>query len=331
MPWIFLGLLLTASVATCMLVVDYTRPTPVFCDEIATGCGAVKASTAAAFFGVPTPILGLVSLVLLGILSVSNIKLGRILFALAGSFAIAFALFFVYTQFKLNAFCKYCLVVDACSVLMGGVALFKLALPWAEPRWAGAARVVSLGLIASLTVGFGLRYVPPACAGVRADLEATPKGVVCIVDFLDFECPFCREAHKSVHAIIAREGKNVRLVRKHIPLRMHPHALPAARAAICAARLGKEDAYADKLMEIDPETFTDEVLTRLATDMQIDGTAFKACLTSPETEARIQSDRADYKACKGAGLPTLYVGSEGLVGLQSLEELDAALTRAKER
>jgi predicted DsbA family dithiol-disulfide isomerase len=84
-------------------------------------------------------------------------------------------------------------------------------------------------------------------------------------------------------------------------------------------------------METDPETFTDDVLMRMATGMQIDEVAFKTCLTSPETEARIQSDRADYKACKGAGLPTLYVGSESLVGLQSLEELDTALTRAKER
>jgi uncharacterized membrane protein len=328
-PWLFLALALLAAGSAAMLVVDYTRTTPVFCDEVVTGCGAIKASEAASILGVPTPVFGLFGLVVLCALSFSNHKFARIAFALAGTAGAAFAVFYIYTQFKLSQYCKYCLAVDGASIVMGGLALDKLRASWTEARWTSLVRPVLVVATAAIVLAFGFVYVAPAPAPVQAEIDNTPSGQVCVVDFVDFECPFCREAHKQIHGLMTREAGKVRLVRKHVPLRMHPHALPAAKACVCAGKLGKEDAYADALMETDPETFNDETLKKLATDMSLDASAFQACMQSPETEARINKDREDYKTCKGHGLPMLFLGREMLVGLAEPAEFENAYVRAK--
>lgn len=329
-PWVFLVVAVVATLATCMLVVDYTRSTAVFCDEVLTGCGAVKASSAASTFGIPTPVFGLAGLFALILFSASNHKIARFTFAGAGALGAAFSAYYIYSQVKLGQYCKYCLVVDSATLVMAGLALDKLRASWTEFRLAPIVRPALVGMVAAVTLGYGYRYVPPAPPPVQAEIDKTPRGQVCVVDFLDFECPFCREAHKQVHALIAREGQSVRLVRKHVPLRMHPHALPAARAAICAGTFGKEDAYADRLMEIDPETYTPQTLAKLATELGIDEAAFNACLVNPATEARIAKDRDDYKACKGQGLPMLFLGRERLVGLSEPAEFEQAYQRAKQ-
>jgi uncharacterized membrane protein/protein-disulfide isomerase len=329
-PWVFLALAFVAAAATAILIVDYTRTTAVFCDEVVTGCGAVKASAAATTFGMPTPIFGLMGLLIVGILSVSNLRTARIAFAAAGVIGSAFAVYYIYSQVKLGQYCKYCLAVDGASILMGALALDKLRAPWSERHWAPLARPVLISVTAAVIGFFGARYVPPAPAPVQAEIDKTPNGQVCIVDFVDFECPFCREAHKQIHDLMSREPGKVRLVRKHVPLRMHPNAMPAAKACVCAAKLGKEDAYADKLMVLDPETFTPDNLTKLAGDLALDTSAFQACMGNPETEARINQDREDYKTCKGHGLPMLFVGRKVLIGLAEPAEFDSAYRQAQQ-
>src|SRR5438477_261341 len=65
--------------------------------------------------------------------------------------------------------------------------------------------------------------VPPPIA---AELARTPPHQITVVDFTDFECPFCRASHAVLAPILARNAARVRVVRKHVPLTwIHPHAL----------------------------------------------------------------------------------------------------------
>src|SRR6266852_1746020 len=87
--------------------------------------------------------------------------------------------------------------------------------------------------------------VPVGPAPVKGD----PEAKVIIVEFSDFECPFCGRAIEVVKQVESRYGKDVRLAFKHNPLPMHPDAPYAARAAIAAGKQGKFWQMHDKLFE----------------------------------------------------------------------------------
>ena len=70
---------------------------------------------------------------------------------------------------------------------------------------------------------------------------------VTIVEFSDFECPFCRATAERIRAIRAKHPADVALVYRHYPLPYHANALPAARASLCAARQGRFARYHDLL------------------------------------------------------------------------------------
>src|SRR4029079_3949079 len=83
--------------------------------------------------------------------------------------------------------------------------------------------------------------VPPRGA------ELYQSGKINVVEFADFECPFCRMLHSRLQAIIASYAGQVNFVRLNMPLERHEHARDAARAAICAEDQKRGDAIAEKL------------------------------------------------------------------------------------
>ena len=85
--------------------------------------------------------------------------------------------------------------------------------------------------------------VPVGAAPVKGD----PEAKITIVEFSDFECPYCGRAVEVVKQVEARYGKDLRLAFKHNPLPMHPDAPYAARAAIAAGKQGKFWQMHDKL------------------------------------------------------------------------------------
>jgi hypothetical protein len=82
--------------------------------------------------------------------------------------------------------------------------------------------------------------------GAAADLAAGPApslgstgAQVTIVEFCDFECPFCRKARPIIRHALAKWGPNARLIFRHFPLPRRPHAFEAAKAAVCAEQQGR--------------------------------------------------------------------------------------------
>jgi predicted DsbA family dithiol-disulfide isomerase len=167
--------------------------------------------------------------------------------------------------------------------------------------------------------------VPPVIA---EEMRKTPRGKVTVVDFVDFECPFCRMTHADFAPLLEARKDKVRLVRKQVPLRMHAHAMDAARAACCGEKLGKGEEIAEALFATPPAELTPEGCEQLAVNHGLELARFKECFTSAETEARIKADGDTFHAAKGHGLPTIYIDGVKLEGAQEPEVLKSTLDRA---
>jgi protein-disulfide isomerase len=169
---------------------------------------------------------------------------------------------------------------------------------------------------------------------IAREVARAPKGKALVVDFVDYECPFCRENHAAFAAVLQAASGRVVVVRKQVPLtRMHRHAMDAARAACCGEVLGKGDPMSDALISAPVAELTPQGCERLAQSIGLDVARFRACVADPSTDARIASDIATFQASNGehhGGLPTLWIGHQKLEGLQDRATLERAVARAIE-
>jgi protein-disulfide isomerase len=129
---------------------------------------------------------------------------------------------------------------------------------------------------------------------------------ITLVEFADYECPFCQRLNPFIEQVFERHKTDVRMVFKYMPLPMHPRGEPSARAAIAAQDQGK-------FWEMDRALFAaggrleDVDLDGFAKELGLDMARFHADEASPATTARIEADRkvADELGVKGT--PTIYV------------------------
>jgi uncharacterized membrane protein/predicted DsbA family dithiol-disulfide isomerase len=318
-------------VASAMLVVDTVRPQPVFCVE-GGACDAMKHTAYATPLGVPLPLVGLAGFAVLGVVAVlagARMRLAQVAIAsVAGLVGIAL----LGVQASMGQLCPYCCVADACGVASAIVAAGRMwLLPDGDlPRSLryGAAGGLVLGVVAPLAAGFHASSLPRV---VRDEMGRTPKGEVTVIDFVDFECPFCRMTHAELQGLIEAHADRVRWVRRHVPLRIHAHALEAARAACCAERLGKGDAVANALFVAPVEQLTRDGCAAIALGAGVPADPYRACVVDPTTDARIEADRAEFKAAGGFALPTIWIDERPIVGAQPREVLAKALGEALAR
>lgn len=329
--WLFLTLALAiaALVASTLLLVDYVKPAPVFCDPEG-GCGAVRRTVFARPLGVPLPAIGLAGIFGLALAALVPGRSARRVQAIAGALGAFVALGLLGVQLRLQTFCPYCVVVDGAAVLLGALSIARLRRGWDPPPGRTPAVAGALTLLAAIAapVAVGQLRKPKLAvpAPIAEELERTPRGQITLVDFADFECPFCRMTHAELAPLLAERKGKVRVARKHVPLRMHPHAMDAARAGCCGETLGKGEEMADALFKA--EDLSPEGCEKLAKEIGLDVAAFRDCVKAPATAARIDKDREAFKAAKGHGLPTLWIEGTKLEGAQDRASLAAALDAA---
>jgi uncharacterized membrane protein/protein-disulfide isomerase len=313
---------LAGLVASAALLVDYLRPVPVFCAE-GSGCDAIRHTPFAAPGGLPLPAVGVAGFLALGVVVLLRGPQARkAQVVLAAGAALAGALLLV-LQYLLGHFCPYCGVADASGIASLAAASWWITRPAGEPgppwlRWVGAA---SMAAAVGLPLALGLYKpvtVPPAIA---AEMASTPRGQLTVVDFVDFECPFCRMTQKELEPVLEAHKDRLHVVRRQVPLHSHPHAQDAARAACCAEKLGKGDAMAESLFTADVEGLTPGGCQKLAEQLGLSVDPYKACVVDPSTDASIEADRAEFKAAGGYALPTIWIGRRQLVGARSKEEI----------
>jgi uncharacterized membrane protein/protein-disulfide isomerase len=331
---VFLPILvgLAGSVA---LLVDYARTSPVFCAE-GGGCDAVKHTPLAAPLGLPMPLFGLIGFAALAITLLLRGQAFRTLHAILALLAASIGVGLILAQFAMGQYCVYCMSVDTAAVLGAGCAVWRYKFEWDLAK--GTPRVVAGALLAFVPaavaiLGFVAKTRLPAV--IAREIQRAPKGYATIVEFVDFECPFCRDEYGDLAPMLEASKEKVHVVRKFVPLtRIHPHALDAAKAACCGEALGKGDAMADALFRAPVEELTASGCERIARDVGLDMTEYGACIADPKTAEHLASDRADFDrtAAKGDGLPLLWIGEKKLMGAQDPEALrhaiDQAITKA---
>ena len=330
--WITLLLVSAALVASAVLLVDYVRPAPVFCDG-AGACGKVKATVFARPLGIPLPAIGLAGMLALGLAALVPGRGARIAQAAGGGLAGVVALLLFGVQAKMGVLCPFCAIVDGSAVALAGLSLARLLKAWDPPSGRVVQAAAAFGLLASIGVPFAIGFsaraipgdVPPAIA---EEMARTGRGKVTVVDFVDFECPFCRMTHAELAPLLEERADKVRIARKHVPLRMHPHAMDAAKAGCCGEVLGKGEEMADALFQAPPESLTPEGCEKLAKERGLDLDKFRACVKDPATAARIERDRETFRAVKAHGLPTIWIDGVKLAGAQDRETLEATLDAA---
>jgi len=318
-------------VASAMLVVDYMRPTPVYCVE-GGGCDALRHTVIAMPLGIPLPIFGVAGFLAIGVASLFGGRRPRVaqlgLSVIAGMVGLSLLV----VQFRLGKLCPFCCVADASGILSAIVASLRVWRAAEAPSsrvltYVGAVLLV-VAPVVPLVAGFRASPVPQV---IRDELAQSPPGVITVVDFADFECPFCRMTHTELQAALESHAGHVRLVRRQVPLKMHVHAMDAACGACCAEKLGKGDAMADALFTAPVEDLTRDGCEKIAERVGLSLEPYRACVSDPATDALIAADKAEFQAAGGFALPTLWIGEVQVVGAQPKERIEEALDGAMAR
>ncbi|MFI2754580.1 DsbA family protein [Cellulomonas sp. P22] len=158
----------------------------------------------------------------------------------------------------------------------------------------------------------------------QGDVRGDPNAPVTVVEYGDFECPYCRAAVPVLRELVDSSGGQVRLVWRSFPLfEIHPHALAAALAAAAAGAQGRFWPMHD-LLFAHHDALDDASLGRYAQSLGLDPSS----VVGPAAQAYSDVVRREYQAGVDAGVqgtPTLFIDGERYVGRIELPDLRAAV------
>ncbi|HEY3585945.1 MAG TPA: thioredoxin domain-containing protein [Myxococcaceae bacterium] len=163
--------------------------------------------------------------------------------------------------------------------------------------------------------------LPQPRISVAADGPARgPKDApVTIVEFSDFECPYCGAAHDTVDQVMNTYAGKVRLVYRQFPLNFHPHAAKAAEASLCAADQGKFWEYHDVLFK-NQKKLEPADLKAHASEVGMDAQKFDQCLDSGDKKKAVDADQQAGLAAGVGGTPAFFINGIFLNGAQPIDE-----------
>jgi protein-disulfide isomerase len=156
---------------------------------------------------------------------------------------------------------------------------------------------------------------------------------VTLIEFSDFQCPFCQRVAPTLKKLRETYGDKVRIVWKDFPLtQIHPQAFKAGEAAHCAGDQGKYWEYHDRLFANQQQLQPDD-LKKHAADLGLDAAAFGACLDSSKHGERVRDGVAQGTRLGVNSTPTIYINGRMLSGAQPYETfasvIDEELSRSK--
>ncbi len=154
-------------------------------------------------------------------------------------------------------------------------------------------------------------------SGARDHIRGNPDAPVTVVEYSDFECPFCKGFHGTLKQLVEQSNGKVRWVYRHFPLaEIHSKAPKEAAASECAAELGGNEAFwkfADRFFELTPsnnKTDIDTALPRVAREIGLDEARFASCLASDRYARRVAEDHQNALATGGRGTPWSIIVSK---------------------
>lgn len=149
-----------------------------------------------------------------------------------------------------------------------------------------------------------------------ARVRGAPHAPVVIVEFADFECPYCRAAEKTVASVLAKHPNEVVFAFRDFPLaQLHPRAQAAAEAAHCAGEQGQFWAYHDFLYA-SADNLAMPAMLKEAQSLHLDQKQFQSCVLSDKYSSQIQHDFQDGLNAGVTGTPAFFINGAFLDGNQ---------------
>jgi len=169
-----------------------------------------------------------------------------------------------------------------------------------------------------------VNLMPPASFRASVGLDGPTRGAgnapVTIVEFEDFQCPFCKRVEDTMEQVLARYKDRVRMVHRDLPLRtLHPAAWKAHEAGRCAEDQGKFWEYRALLYKNAPAA-TPEKLNNYASQAGLNVADFTKCLDSGKFNAIVQKDEDEANRLGIQGTPFFFINGRLLSGAQPESE-----------
>jgi len=180
---------------------------------------------------------------------------------------------------------------------------------------------------------------PPPAAGNDEDskpanvaigtsaVKGDPKAPVTIVEFSDFECPFCGRVGPTIKQVEDAYKGKVKITFKHQPLPFHSSAMLAAQAAEAAKEQGKFWEMHDKMFA-NQKALSRDNLIGYAKEIGLDTSKFEKALDSDKVKQQIAADQAEASKAGANGTPTFFINGKRVVGAQPFEQFKAAIDEA---
>jgi protein-disulfide isomerase len=152
---------------------------------------------------------------------------------------------------------------------------------------------------------------------------------ITLVEFSDFQCPFCARFHNTMKQVMEKYPNDVRWVYKHFPLdSLHPYARKAAEAAECAGEQGKFWEYADKLFE-NQRNINTTYFSTAAKELGLNTTQFESCLSSGKYASKVNNDYSQGRQAGVTGTPGSVMNGELIKGAVPFETIKAKIDSLK--
>lgn len=163
-----------------------------------------------------------------------------------------------------------------------------------------------------------------------APVRGAENAQVTIVEWSDFQCPFCNRVVPTLDQIQKEYGDKVRIVFKHLPLDIHPDAKAAHAAAEAAHRQGKFWPMHDRIFtnqrDLRPET-----LEQYAKEIGLDLARYRKDVAAADVQARIAADMAQGEKLGVSGTPAFFINGRNLSGAQPFPNFKRMIDEALEK
>ncbi|MEK7159000.1 MAG: DsbA family protein [Patescibacteria group bacterium] len=148
---------------------------------------------------------------------------------------------------------------------------------------------------------------------------------ITLVEYSDFECPFCEKIYPTFKKLLSDYPDQVRLVYKHFPLGFHPNAQKAAEASECADEQGKFWEYHDTLFDNQANGFSLTNFKQWAEDLKLNTKKFNNCLDSGKYTEKVQADETDGQSRGVNGTPATFVNGQLVSGAVPYESFKSII------
>lgn len=179
-------------------------------------------------------------------------------------------------------------------------------------------------------------YNNPLKANIRSDenVRGEKTAPIVLIEYSDFECPFCARGYQTVTALLEKYGKNIQFIYKHLPLSFHPQAMISAEyyEAIRLQNPAKAWKFHDKVLENQRQLSTGEnFLKKIAKDLGVDMTKLATDLKSKKVEERIKADMEEAQKFGFQGTPGFLLNGIPVKGAYPPDHFDKIIDELKKR